>query len=75
MSTVPTEATPSVICSLPNPPAICTAKATRVSPFLVEASSRIYRIDPALVAGLNRIFLLADARPDLLRHEPARPVT
>ncbi|MET9913400.1 hypothetical protein ABZZ74_42705 [Streptomyces sp. NPDC006476] len=28
---------------------------------------RVYRIEPALVAGLQRAFVLADARPDLLR--------
>ncbi|WP_344392794.1 hypothetical protein [Streptomyces vastus] len=32
---------------------------------------RIYRIEPALVEGLKRAFDLADARPDLLRQEPA----
>ena len=32
---------------------------------------RIYRIEPALVEGLKRAFGLADARPDLLRREPA----
>lgn len=32
---------------------------------------RVYRIEPALVEGLRRAFDLADARPDLLRQEPA----
>lgn len=39
-----------------------------------DEQARVYRIDPALVAGLNRVFPLADARPDLLRREPAGPV-
>lgn len=32
---------------------------------------RIYWIEPALLEGLKRAFDLADARPDLLRQEPA----
>ena len=32
---------------------------------------RLYRIEPVLVEGLQRAFDLADARPDLLRQEPA----
>ncbi|MGW2571663.1 hypothetical protein [Streptomyces sp. NPDC001537] len=32
---------------------------------------RVYRIEPVLVEGLQRAFDLADARPDLLRQEPA----
>ncbi|MEU3342423.1 hypothetical protein [Streptomyces sp. NPDC006668] len=31
---------------------------------------RVYRIEPALVPGLQRAFDLADARPDLLRQHP-----
>ncbi|WP_367325960.1 hypothetical protein [Streptomyces sp. HUAS ZL42] len=34
---------------------------------------RVYRIEPAIVEGLKRAFDLADARPDLLRQEPAGP--
>ncbi|WP_055534638.1 hypothetical protein [Streptomyces graminilatus] len=34
---------------------------------------RAYRIEPVLVEGLKRAFDLADARPDLLRQEPAEP--
>ncbi|KMS67248.1 hypothetical protein ACM01_43575 [Streptomyces viridochromogenes] len=34
---------------------------------------RIYRIEPALMEGLKRAYDLADARPDLLRQEPASP--
>ncbi|HEY1157950.1 MAG TPA: hypothetical protein VGE95_16885 [Arthrobacter sp.] len=33
---------------------------------------RIYRIEPALLAGLKQAFTLADARPDLLRQSAAR---
>ncbi|MGW1752371.1 hypothetical protein ACWCRD_43610 [Streptomyces sp. NPDC002092] len=40
-----------------------------------DERARHYRIDDALVAGLARAFALADARPDLLRGEPAAPVT
>ncbi|MFI9176075.1 hypothetical protein [Streptomyces lincolnensis] len=36
-----------------------------------DERARRYRIDDALVAGLLRAFALADARPDLLRGEPA----
>ncbi|MDT0484539.1 hypothetical protein [Streptomyces doebereineriae] len=32
---------------------------------------RIYWIEPALLEGLKRAFDFADARPDLLRQEPA----
>lgn len=32
---------------------------------------RIYQIEPALVEGLKRVFDLAEARPDLLRQDPA----
>ncbi|MFF7551238.1 hypothetical protein ACFZCU_47765 [Streptomyces canus] len=32
---------------------------------------RIYWIEPALLEGLKRAFDLADARPDVLRQEPA----
>lgn len=38
-----------------------------------DEQARIYRIDPALVDGLNRVYPLADARPDLLRPEPVGP--
>ncbi|MFI8234891.1 hypothetical protein ACIGDI_39460 [Streptomyces sp. NPDC085900] len=31
---------------------------------------RVYRIEPALLEGLQRAFALADARPDLLRQDP-----
>ncbi|WP_432154992.1 hypothetical protein [Streptomyces tricolor] len=34
---------------------------------------RVYRIEPFLVEGMRRAFALADARPDLLRQEPACP--
>ncbi|GAA2357374.1 hypothetical protein [Streptomyces violaceusniger] len=34
--------------------------------------ARLYHIGPALVEGLRRTFAIADARPDLLRGEPAR---
>ncbi|MBO3682501.1 hypothetical protein J5X86_47450 [Streptomyces sp. NEAU-YJ-81] len=37
--------------------------------------ARFYHIDRALVEGLRRAFVLADARPDLLRGEPAARVT
>ncbi|MFJ9713907.1 hypothetical protein [Streptomyces sp. NPDC101234] len=37
--------------------------------------ARRYRIDDALQAGFQRAFALADMRPDLLRDDPARPVT
>ncbi|MEU8852702.1 hypothetical protein AB0C70_42270 [Streptomyces sp. NPDC048564] len=40
-----------------------------------DERARLYRIDRALVAGLARAFALADARPDLLRGEPAARVT
>jgi hypothetical protein len=40
-----------------------------------DEQARIYRINPALVDGLNRVFPLADTRPELLRREPARPAT
>lgn len=34
-----------------------------------EAADRVrfYRVDPALIEGLQHAFALADARPDLLR--------
>ncbi|MEV6594996.1 hypothetical protein [Streptomyces acidicola] len=38
-----------------------------------DERARRYRIDDGLVAGLGRAFALADARPDLLRGEPAGP--
>ncbi|MFD5341552.1 hypothetical protein [Streptomyces hawaiiensis] len=38
-----------------------------------DERARRYRIDDVLVAGLQRAFALADARPDLLRGEPAGP--
>jgi hypothetical protein len=38
-----------------------------------DEGRRIYRIEPALLEGLKRAFDLADARPDLLRQEPASP--
>ncbi|TQJ92732.1 hypothetical protein [Streptomyces sp. SLBN-31] len=31
---------------------------------------RVYRIEPALIEGLQRAFTLGDARPDLLRQDP-----
>ncbi|MEU6258625.1 hypothetical protein [Streptomyces sp. NPDC047043] len=34
---------------------------------------RVYRIEPALLEGLKRVFDLADTRPDLLRQEPTSP--
>ncbi|MCO8308800.1 hypothetical protein [Streptomyces sp. RKCA744] len=37
--------------------------------------ARLYHIDPALVEGLRQAFAIADARPDLLRDEPATRVT
>ncbi|MFE5375138.1 ferredoxin [Streptomyces mirabilis] len=43
--------------------------------FQRDGRARRYRIDDALVAGLRRAFALADARPDLLRGEPAGPAT
>ncbi|MEH0441856.1 hypothetical protein QBA74_41330 [Streptomyces scabiei] len=36
-----------------------------------DEPARRYRIDDVLVAGLQRVFALADARPDLLRGTPA----
>nr|WP_240982442.1 hypothetical protein [Streptomyces sp. S3(2020)] len=38
-----------------------------------DERARRYRIDDRLVAGLQQAFALADARPDLLRGEPAGP--
>ncbi|MBL1120745.1 hypothetical protein JK364_52085 [Streptomyces sp. 110] len=38
-----------------------------------DERARRYRVDDALVAALQRAFALADARPDLLRGEPAGP--
>lgn len=38
-----------------------------------DERARRYRIDDVLVAGLQRAFALADARPDLLRGELAGP--
>lgn len=35
-----------------------------------DERARLYRIDRVLVKGLHRAFVLADARPDLLRREP-----
>ncbi|MFF8235086.1 hypothetical protein [Streptomyces caelestis] len=35
-----------------------------------DERARLYRIDRVLVEGLHRAFVLADARPDLLRREP-----
>ncbi|MCO8308793.1 hypothetical protein [Streptomyces sp. RKCA744] len=37
--------------------------------------ARLYHIDRPLVDGLRRAFAIADARPDLLRGEPATRVT
>jgi hypothetical protein len=37
-----------------------------------DERARRYCIDDVLVAGLQRAFALADARPDLLRGEPSR---
>ncbi|MET7738513.1 hypothetical protein ABZT02_45805 [Streptomyces sp. NPDC005402] len=38
-----------------------------------DESVRLYRIEPALVDGLKRVFDLAEIRPDLLRQEQAGP--
>lgn len=38
-----------------------------------DERARRYRIDDVLVPGLQRAFALADARPDLLRGQPAGP--
>ncbi|MEU6908782.1 hypothetical protein ABZ935_26140 [Streptomyces coeruleorubidus] len=35
-----------------------------------DERARLYRIDRVLVEGLQRAYVLADARPDLLRREP-----
>jgi hypothetical protein len=35
-----------------------------------DERARLYRIDRVLVEGIQRAFVLADARPDLLRREP-----
>jgi hypothetical protein len=37
----------------------------------LDDRARVYRIEPALVEGLKRAFDLAEARPDLLRRQPA----
>ncbi|MGY5051400.1 hypothetical protein ACWDE0_38305 [Streptomyces sp. 900105755] len=36
-----------------------------------DERARRYRVDDVLVAGLQRTFVLADIRPDLLRGEPS----
>src|SRR4051794_38118731 len=40
-----------------------------------DERARRYRIDDVLMACLQRVFALADVRPDLLRGDPSGPAT